>query len=45
MHRGLISGSFGTVEEKKLSEVLERLRELFAEEVPEATDPAAHASP
>lgn len=45
VHRGLISGSFGTVEQKKLSEVLERLRELFAEEAPEATEPAEHASP
>jgi mRNA interferase MazF len=34
MHRGLIAGSFGIVEEKKLSEVLRKLRELFAREAP-----------
>ncbi|MGH3090607.1 MAG: type II toxin-antitoxin system PemK/MazF family toxin [Rubrobacteraceae bacterium] len=34
MHRALISGGFGTVKERKLKEVLDKLRTLFAPDSP-----------
>jgi mRNA-degrading endonuclease toxin of MazEF toxin-antitoxin module len=47
IHRSLIVSRFGSVRERKLSEVLERLHGLFAEAVPEpkAARPAEQTSP